>query len=122
MSEDRRSPPPDWRHGGPLPEEPPHLHGRNLRDDPEVQALLRELSAGLKPGEDPLFYELPQAPPDDPEACAPNAATRPPPRCCPEWREAIRADYGRERRRGGDRTSSPSEATRAKTPEHSRSP
>jgi hypothetical protein len=73
MSDERRSPPPDWRHGGPLPEEAPHRRARKLRDDPEVKELLAELSQGLKPGEDPLFYELPQEP-DDPEACAPNEA------------------------------------------------
>ena len=61
MSEDRRSPPPDWRHGGPLPEEPPHLRVRKVRDDPEVQGLLKELSEGLKPGENMLVKTMAQA-------------------------------------------------------------
>src|SRR4051812_17592954 len=55
------------------PKAPPNLR-LGLRDKPEVKALLAELSRDLKPGEDPLFYELPQAPPDDPSACAPNEA------------------------------------------------
>lgn len=55
------------------PKAPPNLR-LGLRDRPEVKALLAELSQGLKAGEDPLFYELPDSPPDDPEACAPNEA------------------------------------------------
>jgi hypothetical protein len=55
------------------PKAPPNLR-LGLRDKPEVKALLAELNRDLKPGEDPLFYELPEAPPDDPAACAPNEA------------------------------------------------
>jgi hypothetical protein len=55
------------------PDAPPNLR-LGLRDRPEVKALLAELSEGLKPGEDPLFYEMPDSPPDDPDACAPNEA------------------------------------------------
>lgn len=55
------------------PKAPPNLR-LGLRDRPEVKALLAELSQGLKDGEDPLFYELPDSPPDDLEACAPNEA------------------------------------------------
>src|SRR5262249_4963763 len=64
MSDDPKLPP------GHRP--PPNLR-LGLKDKPEVKALLDELSKDLKPGEDPLFYELPDAP-DDPSACAPNEA------------------------------------------------
>jgi hypothetical protein len=55
------------------PKAPPNLR-LGLRDKPEVKALLEELGRDLKTGEDPLFYELPEEPPDDPSACAPNEA------------------------------------------------
>ena len=51
---------------------PPNLR-LGLKDKPEVKALLAELSKDLKPGEDPLFYEMPDTA-DDPSACAPNEA------------------------------------------------
>jgi hypothetical protein len=47
----------------PMPEEPPGLYS-DLAERPEVKALLAEIQKKLKPGEDPLYYALPEEPPD----------------------------------------------------------
>jgi hypothetical protein len=43
--------------------EPPGLYS-NLAERPDVKALLAEIQKKLKPGEDPLYYALPEEPPD----------------------------------------------------------
>jgi hypothetical protein len=55
------------------PDAPPNL-GLGLRDQPDVKALLAELSEGLKEGEDPLFYKMAEAPEEDSGEYAPNEA------------------------------------------------
>src|SRR5262245_50435577 len=70
-----KQPPRDGPPDRPDRPEPPNLHS-DLAERPEVKALLAELTKDLKPGEDPLFYKLPEEPedPPDPDAKGPDAA------------------------------------------------